>query len=210
MRLLLPPERAKRGIIRETCLIIRVEFLFACIWRNIWRHRGPFEYSKKWIFSQTVCTLCEEKTWRLKNGKHIRVSNYSDFDFVCKVIYNYTKGIRKKIFESVIDPLLRKKKKERKVLPDLPLSNDEEQRFQISGNKKLLNLIPDGSIGWNSRERNGKCRIRVPSQRFFPGGTKRGEISLADSRQTFLSPFFFIFFSCPLSAIKKNVRKRRK
>lgn len=64
-----------------------------------------------------------------------------------QVIYNYTKGIRKKIFESVIDPLLRKKKKERKVLPDLPLSNDEEQRFQISGNKKLLNLIPDGSIG---------------------------------------------------------------
>lgn len=64
-----------------------------------------------------------------------------------QVIYNYTKGIRKKIFESVIDLLLRKKKKERKVLPDLPLSNDEEQRFQISGNKKLLNLIPDGSIG---------------------------------------------------------------
>lgn len=113
MRLLLPPERAKRGIIRETCLIIRVEFLFACIWRNIWRHRAPFEYSKKWIFSQTVCTLCEEKTWRLKNGKHIRASNYSDFNFVCKVIYNYTKGIRKKIFESVIDPLLRKKKKKK-------------------------------------------------------------------------------------------------
>ena len=64
-----------------------------------------------------------------------------------QVIYNYTKDIRKKIFESVIDPLLRKKKKERKVLPDLPLSNDEEQRFQISGNKKLFNLIPDGSIG---------------------------------------------------------------
>lgn len=196
MRLLLPPERAKRGIIRETCLIIRVEFLFACIWRNIWRHRAPFEYSKKWIFSQTVCTLCEEKTWRLKNGKRIRAFNYSDFDFVCKVIYNYTKGIRKKIFESVIDPLLwKKKKKERKVLPDLPLSNDEEQRFQILGNKKLLNLIPDGSIGWNSRERNGKCRIRVPNLRNRLNDSFREERKGEKFHWPIRDKLFFLLFS---------------
>lgn len=146
--------------------------------------------------------------WKSLRYEYARLWYSASILLACKIInYNYAYiGMNGKNISDLKDPLLRKKKEKFSPIFHLPLSNDEceEQRFQISGNKKLLNLIPDGSIGWNSSERNGKFRIRVPNLRNrlnnsfprFPGG-KRGEISLADSRQTFLSPFFFFFLLLP-------------